>query len=307
MSQIWRSACIPSAAASSIRPRNGDTMYAPISAARMAWAGENTSVTLIRTPSPTSRLPVSSPSGVMGTLTTALGPIEASRCPSSYMARASGSVVSRETSPSTSVRISFHTCSGSNLSLKIRVGFVVTPDSTPHRLISRISSMLAVSRNSLTSLPSLEFQAGLGVGLEPGGGPVHDQIDDRSDGLIEVVRGDHRPVVGQGLALDIPLNAPDVVEIPEVVVERAGRGVRGPGGEVAPVQLLVLHGDDQGDGQDPLGELLDVQEPGDHVGALDDQAGPLHRRPLDQGPEPHRHGGGLFPKPHDGPVHGPRR
>src|ERR671914_2679767 len=249
MSQIWRRACIPSAAASSIRPRNGDTMYAPISAARMAWAGENTSVTLMRIPSSIRRFPAWRPAGVIGTFTTALSPMAANLRPSSSIAGASGSVVSSETSPSTSARISFHTCSGSMPSFPIRVGLVVTPDSTPHRLISRISSMLAVSRNSLTSLPSLEFQAGLGVGLEPGGGPVHDQIDDRSDGLIEVVRGDHRPVVGQGLALDIPLNAPDVVEIPEVVVERAGRGVRGPGGEVAPVQLLVLHGDDQGDGQ----------------------------------------------------------
>src|ERR671918_3146271 len=244
ISQICRRACIPSAAASSIRPRNGDTIYAPISAARMAWAGENTSVTLIRIPSSASRLPASSPAGVMGTLTTALSANTARRFPSSYMAAASGSVVSRETSPSTSTRISFHSCSGSSPSLPTRVGLVVTPDRTPHRLISRISSMSAVSRNSFTR-PPFEVQHALGRrgasrSRRPGRGPLDHQVDDRGHGLVQVVAGYYRPDMGEGLALDVLLHPADVVEVLKVAVERSGRRIRRPGHEVRAVQLLVL-------------------------------------------------------------------
>src|ERR671918_3209458 len=311
ISQICRRACIPSAAASSIRPRNGDTIYAPISAARMAWAGENTSVTLIRISSSASRFPASRPAGVIGTLTTALSANEASRRPSSYIAAASGSVVSSETSPSTSARISFHTCSGSMASLKISDGFVVTPDSTPHRLSPGSPRCSRCPGTASSRLPSFELQHRLGERLavagQPLGGAVHHEVDDRRDRLVQVERGDHRPVVGQRLALDVLLHPSDVVEVADVAIERPSRGVRGPGLEVAPVHLLLIHRHHDRDGQDPIAEPLDVQEPRHHVGPLDDRAGPLDRRPLDQGPEAHGHRGGLLPEPHDDPVGRPRR
>ena len=67
-------------------------MYAPASAAKMACAGEKTRVTLIRMPSLTSRVPASSPSGVIGTFTTAFGPIAASVRPCTTIPSASGAV-----------------------------------------------------------------------------------------------------------------------------------------------------------------------------------------------------------------------
>ena len=77
---------MPSLATSSIRPMNGDTMYAPISAAKIAWAGEKTSVTLTLMPSSVSRLPAAKPSGVIGTFTTAFGAFCERPTPWSYIA-----------------------------------------------------------------------------------------------------------------------------------------------------------------------------------------------------------------------------
>ena len=114
----------------------------------MACAGENTSVTLMRMPSSVRCLPAVIPAGVIGTFTTTLSANVAKCFPWSYMAFASGSVVSRDTSPSTSSRIVRHAFSMSPCSQASSVGFVVTPLRTPQSLISRISSMLAVSRNS---------------------------------------------------------------------------------------------------------------------------------------------------------------
>ena len=241
-----RSSFIPSAPTSSSRPRNGETQYAPISAARIAWAGENTSVTLVRIPSAASRLPASRPAGVIGTLTTAFGAMPASRSPSSYIGAASGSVVSSEMSPSTSARISFQTASGSPPSLTTSEGLVVTPPSTPHRLISRISSMLAVSRNSL--MPSSPAVRAVCALRDPRGRAVHHEIQHGRDRLIEAVVRDDRHAVRQCLALDVPLQLPDVAEVVRVALRRPDP--RLPGREVVQVPALLLHLDDQRNGHD---------------------------------------------------------
>ena len=87
---------MPSLPTSSMRPRNGETMYAPTSAARIAWAGEKTRVTLIlMPPSAARRFPASRPSGVIGTFTTAFGAFCDRPTPSSYIASAAVSVVSK--------------------------------------------------------------------------------------------------------------------------------------------------------------------------------------------------------------------
>ena len=268
-------------------------MYAPISAARIAWAGENTSVTLIRIPSSVRRLPTPSPSGVIGTFTTAFGAICARSRPCSYIASASSSVVSSEIGPSTSVRISFQTRSGSSASLATSEGLVVTPPRTPQRLISRISSMLAVSRNSFTfcllrSPPPPE--RGRDRSRRPPdagrrgafGRSLHDEVDDRGERAVEAVVGDHGDAVRQRLALDVPLHPPDVVEPVEVALRGSPRVFGRPGREVAAVHLVLLDRDHDRDGEDAFAPGLEVQEARHHVRALDDQVRPLHRGALDE-------------------------
>src|SRR6266511_940149 len=254
----------------------------------MAWPGENSRVTLIRMPSATSRFPASRPSGVMGTFTTAFGPIWARCSPCLYIGSASGSVVSRDTSPSTSARISFHRASGSSCSLLTREGLVVMPDSTPHRLISRISSRFAVSRNSLmctflsegraNALPVTRCGSGNALGHL-----LHHQVDDGCQNLVEVVVWDDRHPVGQRLAFDIALDLADLVEPIHVLCRRPPGMVRRPGLEVVAVHGLVLHRHDDRHGHDPAGSRIEVDEPRHHVGTLDDHAHAFHSCPFEQG------------------------
>src|SRR5437588_12418959 len=293
---------MPSAATSSMRPMNGDTMYAGISAARMACAGVNTSVTLIRMPSSVRCLPAVIPVGVIGTFTTTLSANVARCFPWSYIAFASGSVVSSETSPSTSSRIVRHAFSMSPCSRASNVGFVVTPFRTPQSLISRISSMLAVSRKSLIRLLPLELRDLRRFPLAPGslrapGHPLHDQVDDCRDGLVEVVVRDHRNAVGERLALDVLLHLPDVDEPSLVAVVGTARGVAPSDDEVAAMQVLVVDTDDHGDGKHLVVARLEVDEAGHDVGSFNDNRCALLRGTPDQGVDPHAHGGGLLAEP----------
>src|SRR5919198_3069106 len=313
ISQICRRACIPSAAASSMRPRNGDTMYAGISAARMACAGENTSVTLMRIPSSGRRFPASIPAGVIGTFTTALSPRDARYFPCSYIATASGSVVSSDTSPSTSSRIERHAFSMSPCSFARSVGFVVTPLSTPHSLISRISSMFAVSKNNLMAPSPLQpddprlFRFLPTAASRVLGCTLDHEVDHGADGLIEVVVRDHRDTVGESLALDVLLHLPDVSETFHVAVARSAGSVSGSHDEVTAVQLLIVHTDNHGDGEDPVLPRLQVNEAGDSVGSFNDNGSPLDRGPPKERLDPHSDRRGLFPEPDDDLVGGSGR
>ncbi len=112
---------------------------------------EKHSVTLVLTPSSVSFRQAPSPSGVSGSLMTTLSAIAASSLASRSIPSVSVATTSALTSPSTSAQISRIMSAKSRFSLAARLGLVVTPSSTPHRLISVISARLAVSRNSFTA------------------------------------------------------------------------------------------------------------------------------------------------------------
>jgi hypothetical protein len=75
--------------------------------------------------------------------------------------------------------------------------------------------------------------------------------------------------------------------------------VAGPHREVTTVEVLVVHRQDQRHDEHAILPGRQVEEAGHHVRSLDDDAGALHRRPVEQGVQPHGDGRGLLPEPHD--------
>src|SRR5579885_1748859 len=150
----------PFCAMSSSRPRKGLTKYAPALAASSAWAGENTSVTLVRIPSSRSNRTAWIPAGVMGTLTTMFGCQEASSRASRSMPSVSVETTSALTTPPlSSSHASRISSRNGRPSRAARVGLVVMPSSTPSAVAWRISSRLAVSRKIFMTPPCVRAGA----------------------------------------------------------------------------------------------------------------------------------------------------
>ena len=104
------------------------------------------SVMLTRCPFAERALVAFRPSSVHGTLTTMFSWSAAQRMPSTTMPSTSVAMTSAEMGPSTVLQISRRISSGSPFSLASRLGFVVTPSTTPRVTASRISLRFAVSR-----------------------------------------------------------------------------------------------------------------------------------------------------------------
>ena len=140
-----------------------------------------------------------------------------------------------------------------------RVGLVVTPSSTPQRLISRISSMLAVSRNSLMlsflpapGVPSAVLARAADRARPRGRRPFHDQVDHRGDRLVEAVVGDHRHPVDRAWLFTYRWSRRIFVEPLHVPRGRAGGDGVLACDEVRPVPLLVLDAYNEGYREDAL-------------------------------------------------------
>src|SRR4030095_11343347 len=141
---------IPSSLMSSSRPTNGLTKVAPARAASSAWLTDKHRLTLTLMPSLLNVLVADSPAGVRGHLTTAFSAQVAISRPSLTIPSVSVATTSALTGPETILQISLTRRLNSFPSLPTRVGFVVTPSSTPQPAISLISSIFAVSRNNNT-------------------------------------------------------------------------------------------------------------------------------------------------------------
>ena len=89
MSTIFRIYALQSSPLASFQPMNGDTNSEWFFAGRMAWAGENTKVTLVLIPSASSFLAAVTPASVAGILITKLGLMAAIFLASASIASAS--------------------------------------------------------------------------------------------------------------------------------------------------------------------------------------------------------------------------
>ena len=147
--------------------------------------------------------------------------------------------------------------SGSSCSFATSGGFVVTPVSTPQRLISRISSMLAgveeqphrvlpfvvsrvVAPRARSCVPRRSRRA------------FHDQVDHRGDRLVEAVVGDHRHPVRRAPGSSRSAAAGGCSSNPSAY-RCAGREATASSRarEVRAVPLLVVDRDHERDREDP--------------------------------------------------------
>src|ERR1041385_1653664 len=103
-------------------------------------------------------------------------------------------------------------------------------------------------------------------------GPFHRQIDHGAERLVQAVVRDGGNAMREGLALDVFLYPADVLETFEISLEGPRGGVGRSGDEVAAMQVLVFHSDNNGNGQDLPVVRRGVEETRDDVGALDDGA-----------------------------------
>ena len=129
----------------------------------------------------------------------------------------------------------------------------------------------------------------LPLGLEVG----HQDLQGLLNPLVQVLPRDHGDPLLPGPTQEVVLDEADLLKVLEVAL--LGPGVpRLPVAEeeAVPVQVLVLHRHEHGDGEDPV--LVGVlQEAGHHVDPFQDDGGALQGAPLLDGLEAHGHLGHL--------------
>jgi hypothetical protein len=108
--------------------------------------------------------------------------------------------------------------------------------------------------------------------------------------------------VRERLALDVALDAADLVETLEVPDRRPKRVLARAGEEVAAVHVLVFHGDHERHRHHAVAPGLEFEESGHDMCALDDHAHAFDRCSLEQRVHTDSDRRHLFAEPHDDRV-----